>query len=1363
MMSIKSHVLTALGAGVVGFVGGAMAGASIQSMLDEMKRNKAIAALGGISLEDKKETEKLYESVLDALKKNLDDTGVEGLSEEVLSYAKGLCLPQIVEGQTFAQIPSLRNGLKDPEDILGTRKAAFEYFDAYYEAKGNTTDKYVAQVRILDNLHSLLLSYIDIAKKQPGEANAKVLQKLGQALKTLHENFNVAIAGTRDVEFLKHFSDTKREELARKLKDEDDKIIQEAIAEQKQITLVESCNQSISNTIDTAGSVGEFFLRTLDANASATSTDLVIAKMEKREVERSVTGPNKLAESPIGVVVKHHIEHTARFKREEVADKNNSFNERFKKGALSLSPLVKTGEGGIREDRLPKFMQTHLLDGSDIKVKDAVLTEIAKIMNYLNIAIALEEDLKNKIDSFGSKGIVSTGEFEFRRALIETFYQQAMNDFKKIAKENPYYQEFFDKVSQAQFIKDHKAQMQTKDKNAAIVVSAKGRKLKDYLPENVQNVPNIIQIGVLEDVASKDEKVTRSQQEIVKYVSERQKDNAPNISPIMLNSDQFIINMALICANDEKIKDNIITNLASAKEKLQGDNQKIFEKRFNLLVERIDELIVIKAGIDEIRSIIPKIIKDDEEEVNFFAMFDFSKLKNMQDFITMKTDLAKLRAAAERTKNDDYTKEEQKIAENLIFAIDSLSSKLLKFASRFQEITPNQVELFAAQGKISQLEAELENLRSVYSQNTSGIEEASEMERNSHREHVAALEKSLNEATAHYDQMLLAAGKLAEEAQKTHDLEKETLTQLLESEETKSASLEERLNDNQSEIEALQLNVKSLKDENAQQILTNIKLQQKNTENENLIVTILDQYKADIDGLTADMEEIKVSLDNMNTKISEQLDNTSQETLNKGTIQEIKDILEKNVENLKVKIAGMQERLKKLGNSIPENSTAIKIKFDEVNGLLDEQHHSLEESSKRLKDVSEQLEKAIKIIEALKQKLAQEAEKSRQVQEKLQQELIRQQELTMELEKQKAQLINKLAAERLDSVKEVAEKASASAFAAANTVKVMKEAADKAVSAFQEAKEKLTDAKKAVETATQKWNTLAGKKQSNPEEYLLEMLKISGTDVKENIQNLFKDPKLVGEIFQMLEQAKKHPNNQDLQIYAKGVQGIVKFVGQNFTEDNLKNCFKELGGANDKKPDNSKLTAVSQLSGILGDYHELLDKTPKAESGKNPLKNISRAAGDEVDVKRNPGWFFGHREWGKEYQYIPQASLGEKDKKPAVSSSTSIVGRLKKVKGDHEIELKKLDEMVSEANLTVKSEENKKTIAEEKLKKVESKAKTAETEAQEAKTKVSEYSKTNPFVDMTDKENRQEQTDTKSSTNPFDAETPTSTSNPFGK
>src|ERR1700733_1448366 len=160
--------------------------------------------------------------------------------------------------------------------------------------------------------------------------------------------------------------------------------------------------------------IAQILFKLLDKEA-ADSHELVIANFEHGEPKKRGVSGIAPSQSAISQLLQTHIKRLATMFASSVGDnEENSFDQRTNKG-FSVSILARERALVVSEKQVPALLNGNFIEKSFKRAQTFVLDEkidvdvmrIAAILNDINIAIALEEDMKNKSKAYGYKGIFS--------------------------------------------------------------------------------------------------------------------------------------------------------------------------------------------------------------------------------------------------------------------------------------------------------------------------------------------------------------------------------------------------------------------------------------------------------------------------------------------------------------------------------------------------------------------------------------------------------------------------------------------------------------------------------------------------------------------------------------------------------------------------------------------------------------------------------------------------------------------------------------------------------------------------------------------------------------------------------------------
>lgn len=569
-MSIKSHLAAGVFGAGLGLIGGTAIGLKIGNVRKRMAEKRLMKELGGLKKTQAQHIIASYESIINNLIKDLN-TIKAGLGDELKEFFD-LCLPQAKDNSY--QVPMLRSINKGQVGDSGIIENSFRLFDEYYEQKKDNTDQYSASMRVLDNIHFMLYNTIEALSKEPTKENLEALKKIRPVIENLDINVQESELGRkRDVALLNYVpvKNLKRQVVLEKLVPTLKDVTDQAIVKVKQANLQANCEHSINRMQETGRAVGEFFLRTLNqdcANQRQAFTRKQMADQLLRWDVKNYDRDYKIT-GPVANAVGKHMQNSIKFHVESVEDKQHFFNVRFRRGDfLGGNPQI--SEEDLKTWNIPKFMQKKLGDKDlDDTQKKELLGKINAIMNNINIAIALEEDLKQKVNLFGSRGIVATGEFEMRRAFITAYYEQAMNDFKALFGE-----EYYEEVMAAH---------QSKDNLKDVYIGKRQESLKGQPSKATQAIIGNLShfktsiTDSIDTVANQRQETTKAHQNIESYIGQDSQYLA--MKGFELDSNDFLYNMAFLASQNPALEKSINQRLANIEDGLSNTELQKFQNR----------------------------------------------------------------------------------------------------------------------------------------------------------------------------------------------------------------------------------------------------------------------------------------------------------------------------------------------------------------------------------------------------------------------------------------------------------------------------------------------------------------------------------------------------------------------------------------------------------------------------------------------------------------------------------------------------------------------------------------------------------------------------------------------------------------
>ena len=385
MSTIKAFLLGgALGA-AAGAVLGGVVGGKLGRYLGERESRKAMSYMGITEVtDDVINIQKSFEMYADDFGKRLGEQLGTEVGEQFAENLKQKCFlndkagnvvstDRMVGQRAFAQVPLLRQtDLSDPSEWYvgpeSERSSLFEYFDRYYEAKGGEKgqmDKHVMIVRFLDNMTYMVLNYLQILEQCPGDQFEKAIAVLESEYGLLMHNFLASQAQVRDSSVLAlvrgafaevnvKILELKKEKLGYRLEEGYTKRFEEAKANQKNLTVMDTAYKIKETLNQEATATHEFLLRGLGKVKRPEEERMVLAQLAGGVARGNLDKPDMFNDSILGKVVQSYAKNLyelfPRIDQQNQRGKIQRFDEHFQAGRIDANVAV-------RVDRI--ILETH--------------------------------------------------------------------------------------------------------------------------------------------------------------------------------------------------------------------------------------------------------------------------------------------------------------------------------------------------------------------------------------------------------------------------------------------------------------------------------------------------------------------------------------------------------------------------------------------------------------------------------------------------------------------------------------------------------------------------------------------------------------------------------------------------------------------------------------------------------------------------------------------------------------------------------------------------------------------------------------------------------------------------------------------
>lgn len=641
---------TAVG-GVVGLTAGLGLGSIITYIYKELEKNRILEEVGGVEAEKANEVARRFKPIIEVALKTIPSEFSEIQKE--IKNAIALCYP-VTEEKTHTSVPRLRQGNMGV-DVLGVVSRHFQPFDGYYNDKqkrdGAIVDEAVAQVRILENIHYVLVTLINQVSEKPGPENKEILDALGAALKNVNANY-LDLAQIRGVEQRNIIDKTARTKLAEHLIRITDDLISDAKRRQENVSLVRSHEYSIETMTEVAQAMNEFIFRSLSQQASKQKNKIEISNMRKGEY--AVTHEKgKIARPGITEIISKRTSDLFNLYNPDVGKHAEaSFDYCFEMGWFDVD--VGNKFPTINKDDLPSFMQQSTISkifgssDSDPTRHGFSLPQISKALNYLNIAITMERDMRHKANALGYKGVFSTGEFEFRRSIINSFFDKSISEFMNVLTQNEYFKTLLLKHKHDEKLgANYVERMGFKVEKGAVTwesINADEKELLKWLDihGDTRQVANTPFIKILRRLIAKKSEAKKNFDNIHAYVTSKNRSNDSLGQKIDLASTNTIVNLSIICAHDDEvyqsIKSDLNTKINSMSEGLKSiTRDENYQSNYEAAAANIEACTSKKEAL----RIHTELFTNVKEKMNEFGSFNNEFTKSNSEFIKNKSMLLK--------------------------------------------------------------------------------------------------------------------------------------------------------------------------------------------------------------------------------------------------------------------------------------------------------------------------------------------------------------------------------------------------------------------------------------------------------------------------------------------------------------------------------------------------------------------------------------------------------------------------------------------------------------------------------------------------------------------------------------------------
>jgi septal ring factor EnvC (AmiA/AmiB activator) len=625
----------------------------------------------------------------------------------------------------ICEVPMLRETceIDNSDHYIGVQseQSLYELLDAYYREKCNPNekikmDKYVMLVRYLDNMTYMIMQHIKSLQECPGEQYGKAIAALKTAYGDLIDNFlnfdsqehdsvfyNIVRKMTAIFTFNSTLWTSKKEKLAHAFKGEYDDHFAQALAYQRNLSVLDAAKKMNEALNQQATSMYEWFLRGYVKITRPRDNQLPLDLIKRGIALRHVQyGDTFFDQTPMGNLVKlFAIKLDLLFPRQDKHNPNGKiirFSDRFNEGLFDAE-IDQAVSGAIESSKQPNVSESE---------RDR-MKKVAKILNQLNIAYALQAELCMEIERAGSIGMVASGELELRQHHIITLYNDAIVAMKSLVKENVRnFFPFTDSVRKAELPEEHKEYFKLNPRSEIKVAQGETYPVLDFIKQT-------------------DEKIKKFKAAIDKQIRSTVSD--PDISKqpaFTSHAGMYTSEMALICVHNQNLRKELLNG-----EELLNDAAKERHTEFSEKVAALDAIKTAYEHMNTLAAAQPKFAA---------ALKNFS-FANLTNPVKLRADLEKINSIIA----------EQDAAENeMVNALRDTQGKLQAFVTTFEvskattkqhnaevmKLTDNAKRAHEAatsaaetssrlNGKVEDLSAQMDELKTLNDQNVERLKDIS--------------------------------------------------------------------------------------------------------------------------------------------------------------------------------------------------------------------------------------------------------------------------------------------------------------------------------------------------------------------------------------------------------------------------------------------------------------------------------------------------------------------------------------------------------------------------------------------------------------------------------------------------------------
>lgn len=379
------------------------------------------------------------------------------LGSTIREHIDTFCFLRQRSSSEFFHIPKLHEGVKSLElnnsSSYAIEKTINEYFETYLNINRQVINSEnraaaVATVQIMRNTSIILIQMMKSLASLPGYENELRLHKLKEIMKNFYTNFlhNKLLTSNLNKNLHEYLvTITKqREVLAMRVQGHYDRLIQQLILEQRDISIQQLAQQSSIQLHGLTSSFLELVARFLDSQAGKEFTEITTYKMAQgmlRADTAQSTGSLSFPDKGIYTLLKPFA---------SIAENLNQLSH--KEDLLSFVQYQEIFTDPVLLKAISNWNQKYHYKTIMAEEQNLLADDLAMICKLLFVCQSLEKDFFQSAVQYGHRGLLERGEYKAKRFIISFFYDAALQRIEKFFTRHTVFNELLQNINDPKWL-----------------------------------------------------------------------------------------------------------------------------------------------------------------------------------------------------------------------------------------------------------------------------------------------------------------------------------------------------------------------------------------------------------------------------------------------------------------------------------------------------------------------------------------------------------------------------------------------------------------------------------------------------------------------------------------------------------------------------------------------------------------------------------------------------------------------------------------------------------------------------------------------------------------------------------------------